>query len=110
MGLVDDDGEFAPAMVVADGVEDEGELLDGGDDDPLALLEQAAQMAGTFGMADDGSDLGELPDSILICLSNTRRSVTTITVSNSVLPSRSSPINWWASQAMELDLPLPAEC
>ena len=46
----------------------------------------------------------------LICLSSTLRSVTTTTESMSVSPSRSSPINWCASQAMELDLPLPAEC
>ena len=46
----------------------------------------------------------------LICLSSTFRSVTTMTESKSVSPSRSRPIIWWASQAMELDLPLPAEC
>ena len=45
-----------------------------------------------------------------ICLSNTLRSVTTIAVSKTVASSRSSPISWWASHAMELDLPLPAEC
>ena len=25
-------------------------------------------------------------------------------------PKLSSPMSWWASQAMEFDLPLPAEC
>ena len=25
-------------------------------------------------------------------------------------PSLASPMSWWASQAMEFDLPLPAEC
>ena len=45
----------------------------------------------------------------LICLSSTLRSVTTTTESKRALPSRSSPMSWWASQAMELDLPLPAE-
>ena len=45
-----------------------------------------------------------------ICLSSILRSVTTITESKTTSPSRSSPISWWASQAMELDLPLPAEC
>ena len=45
-----------------------------------------------------------------ICLSNIFRSVTTMTESKSALPSCSSPISWWASHAMEFDLPLPAEC
>src|SRR6267378_896337 len=45
------------------------------------------------------------------CLSSTRRSVTTTTESNT-LRSWSSCRLWsrCASQAMELDLPLPAEC
>ena len=42
---VDDDGELAPPVLVADGVQDERELLDGGDDDPLALLKQGAEVA-----------------------------------------------------------------
>ena len=46
----------------------------------------------------------------LICLSSTFRSVTTTTESKSNPPFRSSAISWCASQAMELDLPLPAEC
>ena len=45
-----------------------------------------------------------------ICLSRTRRSVMTITESKTALPSCSSPMSWCASQAMELLLPLPAEC
>ena len=51
-------------MLVADGVQDERELLDGGDDDPLAILEQGAEMAGAFGMAQDRADLGELLDGV----------------------------------------------
>ena len=64
MGLVDDHGELAAPVLVADGVEDERELLDRGDDDPLSLLEQLAEMAGVLGMAHDGADLGELPDGV----------------------------------------------
>ena len=45
-----------------------------------------------------------------ICLSRMRRSVTTMMESNTPASSFLSPINWWASQAMELDFPLPAEC
>ena len=59
MGLVDDDGEPPPPVLIADGVQDERELLDGGDDDSLAILEQGAEMAGAFGMAHDRADLGE---------------------------------------------------
>ena len=64
MSLVNDDGELPPSVLVADGVQDEWELLDGGDDDPLAILEQGAEMAGAFGMAHDGADLGELLDGV----------------------------------------------
>ena len=37
VGLVDNDGEPAPPMLVADGVQNEGEFLDRGDDDALAF-------------------------------------------------------------------------
>ena len=46
----------------------------------------------------------------LIWRSRIRRSVTTTMESNTTAPSFSSSINWCASQAMELLLPLPAEC
>jgi hypothetical protein len=39
-----------------------------------------------------------------------RRSVTTMIESNTVAPFFWRPMSWWASQAMEFDLPLPAEC
>ena len=68
MGLVDDDGEPPPAVLVAHGVEDERELLDGGDDDPLAFLQEGAQTLGGLGVADDGADLGELLDGVLYLL------------------------------------------
>lgn len=46
----------------------------------------------------------------LICLSRILRSVTTMMESKMGAPLFASPISWWASQAMEFDLPLPAEC
>jgi predicted transposase YbfD/YdcC len=46
----------------------------------------------------------------LICRSSTWRSVTTITESNTFFASFSMPISWCAIQAMELLVPLPAEC
>ena len=45
-----------------------------------------------------------------ICWSRMRRSVTTMIESKTALSSCFRPISWWASQAMEFDLPLPAEC
>jgi hypothetical protein len=46
----------------------------------------------------------------LICRSRRTRSVTTMIESKIGEPPFSSPMSWWANQAMELDLPLPAEC
>ena len=65
MGLVDDEGERVPAVLVADGVEDVRKLLHRGDDDPLAVLEQGAEMARVLGMSHDGADLRELLDGVL---------------------------------------------
>ena len=45
-----------------------------------------------------------------ICRSRMRRSVTTMIESKTGASSFARPISWWASQAMELLLPLPAEC
>ena len=53
-----------PPVLVADGVQDERELLDGGDNDPFALLEQGAEVACAFGMSHDRADLGELLDGV----------------------------------------------
>ena len=64
MGLVDDDGEAAAALPAPYLVQDERELLDGGDDDLLARLDELAQVSGGLGMADDGGDLGEPPDGV----------------------------------------------
>ena len=58
MGLVDDDGEAPPALLVADLVEDEGELLHRRDDDLLAGLDEAAKVAGTLRVPHGRADLG----------------------------------------------------
>ena len=49
MGFVNDNGELAPPVLATDGVKNEGELLDGADDDALAFLEQGTEMAGALG-------------------------------------------------------------
>ena len=46
----------------------------------------------------------------LIWLSSTTRSVTMMVEPNTVSPSFWTPMSCRVSQAMELDLPLPAEC
>ena len=62
VGLVDDDGEGPVPVVVSDVVQDEGELLDGGDDYLLALFDEPAEVSGPVGVGHGGGDLGELPD------------------------------------------------
>ena len=56
--------KLCAAVLVADLVEDERELLDGRDDDLLAALDELAQVAGALGMADRRADLGELLDRV----------------------------------------------
>ena len=65
MGFINDDGEAPAALLVADLVEDDGELLDGRDDDLLARLEEPAQIAGAVGVPHGGADLGVLPDRVV---------------------------------------------
>ena len=64
MRLVDDDREVPAAVLVADLVEDERELLHRGDDDLLAALDELAQVARVLGVADRRADLGELLDRV----------------------------------------------
>ena len=45
-----------------------------------------------------------------ICWSRIRRSVTTMIESKTGASSFRRPMSWCASQAIEFDLPLPAEC
>jgi hypothetical protein len=91
VGLVDDDGERSPAVLVADLVQDERELLHRGDDDLLAAAQELPQVAASLGVADRGRHLGELLDGVAICLSSTRRSVTTMTESKTSACRRLQP-------------------
>ena len=52
------------AMLAADLVEDERELLHRRDDDLLALLDELAQVAGVLGVADGRAHLRELLDRV----------------------------------------------
>ena len=64
MRLVDDDGETAAPVLIADLVQNEGEFLHRGNDDFLPRLDEFPQVTGSLGMAYDGPDLSELPDGI----------------------------------------------
>ena len=64
VGLVDDDGETLPALLVADLVEDEGELLNRRDDDLLAGLDEPAQVSGALRVPHRRADLGVLLDGV----------------------------------------------
>jgi hypothetical protein len=64
MRLVDDDRKAAVAMLAADIVEDVREFLDGGDDDLLAGLDEAAQITRMLGMTDGRANLRELADRV----------------------------------------------
>ena len=64
MGFVDDDGETPVPVLVANGIHDDGELLDRGDDDLLALLNQLGETGRGFGVPHRGADLGELTDGV----------------------------------------------
>jgi hypothetical protein len=59
--LVDDDGEGFVAHV-GDAIDDEGELLDGGGDQLLAVLEVGAEIGGAVGVGEEVLHLGELAD------------------------------------------------
>ena len=111
VGLVDDDGEFASAVLAADFVEDEGEFLDGRDDDLLAALDEPAQVAGMLGVADGRADLGELLDGVAdLLVEDAAVGDDDDRVERLLVACAVSPMSWWASQAIEFDLPLPAEC
>ena len=59
MGLIDDDSEALVAQLAAHVGEDEGEFMDGGDDDLLAVLEVSAQLATGGSRAYDVIAVGE---------------------------------------------------
>ena len=60
MRLVDDDCERAPAMLVTDFVQHKREFLHCSDDQLLAIAQKAPQITGALGMANSGTNLGEL--------------------------------------------------
>ena len=64
MGLVDDDGEFSGAVVVADVVQNEGKLEYRGDDNLLLMLQRLPQVAGVLRPCDGIGELHELFDRI----------------------------------------------
>ena len=64
MGLVDDDGKPAPALLVTDLIEDERKLLHGRDNDLLAVLDEPPQVAGSLRMPDGRAHLGVLLDRV----------------------------------------------
>ena len=64
MGLVDEDSEGASPMIVANLVQDKGELLHCGDDDLLARGQEFPQLSGSPGMAHGGRHLGKLFDGV----------------------------------------------
>ena len=64
MRLVDDDREGPSPLLVADLVEDEGELLDRRDDDLLALGDELSQVRRLLRMPHRGPHLRVLPDRI----------------------------------------------
>ena len=64
MRFVDDDGEAPAALLVANLVENEGELLHRRDDDFLARLDEAAQVSRVLCVAHGGAHLGVLADGV----------------------------------------------
>ena len=103
--------KLPPALLVADLLKDEGEFLDSRDDDFLAALDESGAGRPSGRRAPTVADTWEYCLMVSrIWRSRMRRSVTTMIESKTGALSFSRPISWWASQAMELLLPLPAEC
>ena len=103
--------KLSAAVLVADLVEDERELLHRRDDDLLAVLDELAQVARVLGMAHGRAHLGELLDRVAdLLVEDAPVGDHDDRVEDRPAPSRFSPMSWCASQAMEFDLPLPAEC
>ena len=99
-------------MLAADLVQDKGELLHRADNDLFAALDEAPQVARAFGVAHRGRHLGELLDGVAdLLVEDAPVGDDDDRVKDLLAPSPARrPMSWWASQAMELDLPLPAEC
>ena len=70
-----------------------------------------AQVAGVFRVADRRAHLGELLDRVVdLLVEDAPVGDDDDRVEDRLVVRARRPISWWASQAMELDLPLPAEC
>ena len=65
MRFVNDDGEVATSVFIADFFQDEWELLNSGDDDFLAFGDELAQVARTVSVADGCPHLRELLDRLI---------------------------------------------
>ena len=67
--LIDQYRERTCPVLAADVLQNEGELLNRGDDDLLAALNELAEITRAFGVAHRRSDLGELLDRVLdLCI------------------------------------------
>ena len=64
MRLVYDDGKSTIPVRAPNVVENEGEFLDGRDDDLLSAFDEPAEVAGMLGVADSRTDLRELLDGV----------------------------------------------
>ncbi len=70
-----------------------------------------AQVAGALGVAHGRAHLRELLDGVLdLLVEDAPVGDDDDRVEDLRLPRASRPMSWCASQAMEFDLPLPAEC
>ena len=77
----------------------------------LPLCDEPAQVAGMLGVADGGADLGELLDGVAdLLVEDAPVGDDDDRVEDRLLAVFAGRSSWCASQAMELDLPLPAEC
>ena len=111
MRLVDEDGEPAPPVLVPDLVEDERELLDRGDDDLPAALDELPEVSRMLGVAHRRAHLSELADRGLDLL------VKDAPVGDHddgveylhALPPQADP-GESRDRRWSFDLPLPAEC
>ncbi len=64
VGLVNNDGKMTPPVLVADFVEDEGELLKSRDYNLLTALDKTPQVTRVFGVPHRSPHLGKLLDSV----------------------------------------------
>ena len=110
MGFVNDDGETAAGVPIADLVEDLRKLLDRGNDDLLPGLDESPQGCRPVRVPERRADIGDLPDRFVDLpvedppVGHHHDRVEDRPAGAAELDQRRT------SQAMESDLPLPAEC